>query len=101
MSPRDIIGGDTTLQELRDRSTQVTAYCNNLRCARAKRAHGRALDLETLDPAMTLGELRARLKCVDCNTRQSVVILTPASDEERASEPRVPVTGLEPEPPSQ
>ena len=61
----------------------LTAYCNNPRCGRSRRRQGRWLDLARLDPSLTLEELQARLACVDCGTRQAIVIRTPPESEER------------------
>jgi hypothetical protein len=63
----------------------LTAYCNNPRCARAKRRQGRQLDLSALDPSLTLEELQQRLACVDCGHRQAIVIRT--APEPREAEP--------------
>jgi hypothetical protein len=70
--------GAWTIGEHLAEGTALTAYCNNPRCARAKRRQGRALDLTALDPALTLEELQARLACVDCGHRQAILIRTPA-----------------------
>lgn len=75
--------GAWTIGEHRDQGVSLTAYCNNPKCGRSKRRQGRYLDLSKLDPDLTLEELQARLACVDCGTRQAVVIRTPPESEER------------------
>jgi hypothetical protein len=75
--------GAWTIGEHLDQGYSLTAYCNNPRCGRSKRRQGRWLDLRKLDPDLTLDELQPRLACVDCNTRQAIVIRTPPETEER------------------
>lgn len=81
-------GGAWTIGEHLDQGYSITAYCNNLRCARCKRRQGRALDLSTLDPGLTLEGLQAKLKCVDCGHRQAILIRMPPAGEEAPAHPK-------------
>jgi len=83
-------GGAWTIGEHLEQGYSITAYCNNLRCARCRRRQGRALDLSTLDPALTLEVLQARLKCVDCGHRQAILIRMPTGRGEAADAPAHP-----------
>lgn len=74
-------GAWTIGEHLAERYT-LTVYCNNPRCARARRPQGRQLDLSALDPTLTLEGLQARLSCVDCHYRQAIVIRTPPEPRE-------------------
>ncbi len=81
-------GGAWTIGEHLLEGYSITAYCNNLRCARCRRRQGRALDLATLDPGLTLEDLQARLKCVDCGHRQAILIRMPPAGGEAPAQPR-------------
>jgi hypothetical protein len=88
MTQRNGRDGPWTVGEHLLQGYSITAYCNNLRCGRSKRRHGRALDLAALDPALTLDEVRARLKCVDCGQHDAILIrLPPEGAAERPNPP--------------
>ena len=81
-------GGAWTIGEHAAEGYSITAYCNNLRCARCRRRQGRPLDLAALDPGLTLEDLQARLKCVDCGHRQAILIRMPPAGDEAPPQPR-------------
>ncbi len=83
-------GGAWTIGEHLEQGHTITAYCNNLRCARCKRRQGRALDLASLDPGLTLEGLQTRLKCVDCGHRQAILIRMPPGRDEADDAPAHP-----------
>ncbi|MBM3549434.1 MAG: hypothetical protein FJX54_21050 [Alphaproteobacteria bacterium] len=86
--------GAWTIGEHLDQGYTLTVYCNNPRCARARRRQGRQLDLSALDPHLTLEDLQPRLACVDCGHRSAIMIRTAPepreaeAPEERARTPR-------------
>ncbi len=83
-------GGAWTIGEHLQQGYTITAYCNNLRCARCRRRQGRALDLATLAPDLTLEDLRSRLKCVDCGHRQAILIRMPPGRDDASEAPEYP-----------
>jgi len=66
-----------TVGDLLTNGDELAVYCGNFRCERNKRRttvrHGSEVDLEALPSALTVDDLRQRLRCTVCGERQATI----------------------------
>lgn len=64
--------------------TGIAVYCANFRCLRNKKGgayrHGSEVDLEAVDPSLSIDDLARRLRCTVCGERQASIRISPGSN---------------------